>query len=97
MAEQKRRSTQGVEKDGVRITKGSGVRTSVWLLALAMALVGLAIFVVIRPALRKLTAAPPTTDLAAEAPAPQATEAPRKRPQRVKWQSIFSAAISCSI
>jgi len=81
MAEQKRRSTQGVEKDGIKITQGPGVRKSVWLLALAMALVGLAIFVVIRPALRKLTAAPQTTDLAAKAPARRATEAPRKRSQ----------------
>ena len=81
MAEQKRRSMQGSDEDGVKIIQGSGVRTSVWLLALAMALVGLAIFLVIRPALRKSTVAPSSADLAAKAPAPKATEAPRKRLQ----------------
>lgn len=48
-----------VDADGVRTVEGPGVRTSVWLLTLAMALVGIALFVIVRPAL--LPNRPPAT------------------------------------
>ena len=59
------RSTQPhVDRDGVRFHETSGVRKPVWLLVLAMGLVSIALFMVVRPALQRhaseITAAPRT-------------------------------------
>jgi hypothetical protein len=51
-----------VDSDGVRIIRASGVSGPVWLLALAMVLVGIGVFVIVRPALHgtpEPPAAPP--------------------------------------
>ncbi len=70
------RTKQHVDRDGVRTIEVSGVRRSVWLLAVAIALVGVALFVVVRPALQQARtppAGPRTSDLAANVPAPHVT------------------------
>ncbi len=51
MASRTRSTKPCVDSDGVRIHKNPGVRTSVWLLTLAMGLVGVAVFMVVRPVL----------------------------------------------
>src|SRR5262245_23851803 len=60
-----RRTAPHVDRDGVRTTETAGVRTSVWLLVLAMLLVGIAVFVVVRPTLQR----PEDVSAAAHAPA----------------------------
>ncbi len=91
MAEREPRSKEHVDRDGVRTVEGSGVRLSVWLLALAMTLVGLAVFVVVRPALEKPAPEPAASDVAAERPAPAAM-APEKQAQRRAPATIPAAA-----
>lgn len=52
MADRYTGARRRVDKDGVRTIEGSGVRTSVWLLTLAMVLVGVVLLVIVRPALQ---------------------------------------------
>lgn len=81
MADRDPHTRQQVDQDGVRTIETAGVRTSVWLFVLAMALVALALFVVVRPAIQQALTAPPqpsSPELAAQAPAPHPTAAPRK-------------------
>jgi hypothetical protein len=49
MANETRRTKQRVDDDGVRIVQGAGVRGSVWRLALALGLVGIAVILLVRP------------------------------------------------
>jgi hypothetical protein len=73
---------QHVDRDGVR-TEISGVRRSVWLLALAMAAVGVALFVVLRPVFEQALNQPPgqrAADLAATSPPLHPTAAAQKPP-----------------
>ena len=85
MANQSPRPARHVDKDGVRTIEHGRVRSSVWLLALAMALVGVAVFVVVRPALRRPQMEPGETaavEPSAPAFAPHATPArPSKAPR----------------
>ena len=68
----------------MKIIEGSGVRRSVWLLSLAIMLVGAAVFVVMRPALTKPPAPPRATKPAAKAPAHDAGAATSMHPQDKK-------------
>lgn len=72
MANRSPRGKPHVDQDGVRTTESAGVRTSVWLLALALALVGWAVFVVFRPALQHAWG-PPSASSAADATAAVST------------------------
>jgi len=77
------RTKQHVDRDGVRTIERPGVRTSVWLLTLALALVGLAVFVFIRPVLHRMAAAPTElsfSERAADVPAPRVAAAPPQAP-----------------
>ena len=68
-----------VDRDGVITTEGSGIRTSVWLLVLAMTIVGLALFVVVRPLFESSGSrapAPPAPDPGAQQPAARAAATP---------------------
>jgi hypothetical protein len=85
MARRSPSTTQQVDADGVRTIAGSGVRRSVWLLLAAMTLVGVAILLVIRPAIQQTFTAPAAvrpSDASADARAPGATAAPRQAPRQ---------------
>jgi len=70
MANSRFPATPRVDRDGVR-TQRSGVRTSVWLLAAALAIIGMVLFVIVRPAVQPLVLQPTeqTAKLAAATPA----------------------------
>ena len=81
MAERTPRTREYVDRDGVRTTEPTGIRAGVWLLALAIALVTVALFVVVRPALQP--APPPAvekraSDLARSAAPRSVTAGPLK-------------------
>ena len=57
-----------MDSDGVRLHETSGVRRSVWLLVVAIALIGVAVMVVVRPLLRR-AAFEPAVSLATKDPA----------------------------
>jgi hypothetical protein len=81
MVERTPRTGQYVDPDGVRSTETTGIRLRVWLLALAIALVGVAMLVVVRPALQPVPTTPGAarqSDLARGLPAPPVTAAPLK-------------------
>lgn len=83
MAERSPQTKLHVDKDGVRTIEGPGVRTSVWLLALAMVLVGMAVIVLLRPLMyqsRTLATEPSSPGLTANLPAPPITSAPPRAP-----------------
>jgi len=65
-----------VDGDGVRTLKSSGIRASVWLLALAMLLVGVSVFVIFRPAVEGYLSAGPQPPPSSVAAAPRAAAAP---------------------
>ncbi len=79
MARRTERPTYQIDQDGVRTTDGGGIRTGVWLLSLAILIFAATVFVVIRPALRRLQGPtdPPAPELAAQVPLPRATPMPQ--------------------
>jgi hypothetical protein len=76
------RPTYRVDQDGVRTTDGGGIRTGIWLLSLAVLIFAVAVFVVVRPALRHLQAPRETAvpELAAHVAPPRATPMPQAAP-----------------
>ncbi len=72
---------QHVDRDGVR-TEVAGIRRSVWLLTLAIAIVGVALFVVLRPVVEQAVSQPPDQRAAEPATSPprHATAAAPKPP-----------------
>jgi len=79
-----------VDSDGVRVTRRTGVRPTVWLLVLAMSLVGVAVFVVFEPAFRGASddssgvpAHPSGTGTTEQRPQARPAAHPPARPARV--------------
>jgi len=76
---------QHVDRDGVRTVAHPGVRSSVWLLTLALTLMGLAVFFFIRPLMQRTAAVPPESsspERAANASDPRAAAAPPQAPRQ---------------
>lgn len=69
MGHRNSRPRSHVDSDGVKTIDGAGVRTSVWLLGFALVLVGLAVLVVIRPLVGRVSV-PAEVTSAALAPHP---------------------------
>ncbi len=85
MTERSPRTKLHVDADGVRTVEGPGVRTGVWLLALAIMLVGLAVIVLLRPLMNQsqtLATQAASSGTMANPPAPRLTPAPPKVLQR---------------
>ena len=93
MASETRPSKLRVDDDGVRTIETPGVRVGVWLLAVAVGLVGLVLLIVVRPfftgAERQIATAPPVAPPAvpanrAAAARPAAASAPVRKPMRLE-------------
>jgi hypothetical protein len=85
MARRSPSTTEHVDADGVRTIEAPGVRRSVWLLLVAITLVGVAILVVIRPAMQQALTAPAIPsppEVGTDARERGAAAAPPKVPQQ---------------
>jgi hypothetical protein len=80
MADELRRSDDRSEADGIRIMRTSGLRSSVLLLALAIALVGVALYLLFRPMLDTRSPQRPIERSGAIVTAPKRVVQPAARP-----------------
>ncbi len=81
MAARPPRVRQRVDRDGVTTTDAAGIRTSIWLLALAVALVGIAVFVVVHPAWQQRAADDTSAQVAQHVADTPRVPAARRPPQ----------------